>query len=256
MRTRVVPRHSAVPRAGRRFCLAKERYGDDERENALHAGRVELRPAGARARRPRSLGAGALVRRAAQEERGRPALLVHRRPDHRQHRGDGRPPRLGTHVQGSIPALQGDAGIRSALAERLRLPGPVGRGAGRARAQPQQQARHRALRHRQVLTRLPRPCRSQCGRDHEALHSPRAVDGLGQLVLHVQRQQHLAHLERLEAVPREGLALQGPPCDAVVRAVRHRTLRARDDRLVQGHDAYLSICALPGARRKCAPFDR
>ena len=41
-------------------------------------------------------------------------------------------------------------GERAALPERLRLPGPVGRGRGREGAGLQDQARHRDLRHRRV----------------------------------------------------------------------------------------------------------
>src|SRR5439155_428495 len=38
------------------------------------------------------------VQHAPEEERGRPALLIHRRPDHRQRRGDGHPSRVGPHL--------------------------------------------------------------------------------------------------------------------------------------------------------------
>ena len=249
-RTWVVPRRCAVPRAGRRFCVRRRRSGDgDGAAVAVQGGRIGIRPARARAQRARPMGARALVRRAPAQERRRTALLVHRWPDHREHRGHGRPPRLGTHLQGSLPALQGDAGLRPALAERLRLPGSVGRGPGRARAQPEQQARHRVVRHRQVLARLPRARGSQRRRDHQAGHTARPMDGLGQLLLHLHRQQQLAHLERAEAVSREGLAVQGPPGHAVVRALRDGAVRARDDRLIQGDDAHLPVRALPGAPR-------
>ena len=73
---------------------------------------------------------------------GGPALVVPRRSDHGQ-QPDGRPPRLGPHLQGPLPALPRHARPGPALAERLRLPGPVGRGQRRARAGLHQQARHR-----------------------------------------------------------------------------------------------------------------
>ena len=64
------------------------------------------------------------------QNRGGRALLLHRRSDHRE-QPDGRPPRLGPHAQGPLPALPRDARLRPALPERVRLPGPVGRGRGR-----------------------------------------------------------------------------------------------------------------------------
>ena len=65
-----------------------------------------------------------------ERNRGGAALLLHRRADHGE-QPDGRPPRLGPHAEGRLPALQGDARLRPALPERLRLPGAVGRGRGR-----------------------------------------------------------------------------------------------------------------------------
>ena len=80
---------------------------------------------------------------------GGPALELPRRADHGQ-QPDGRPPRLGPDVQGPLPALPRDARRGPALAERLRLPGPVGRGQRRARPRLHEQARHRGVRHRRV----------------------------------------------------------------------------------------------------------
>ena len=68
------------------------------------------------------------------KNRGRPQLVVPRRPDHRQ-QPDGRAPRLGPHLQGRLPALLRHDRPRAALSERLRLPGPVGRGRGREGAE-------------------------------------------------------------------------------------------------------------------------
>ena len=80
---------------------------------------------------------------------GGPALELPRRADHGQ-QPDGRPPRLGPDVQGPLPALPRDARRGPALPERLRLPGPVGRGQRRARPRLHEQARHRGVRHRRV----------------------------------------------------------------------------------------------------------
>ena len=76
------------------------------------------------------MGAGADVRATARAEPRRSALELLRRADHSQ-QPDGRPPRVGPHAQGRLPALQGAARLRPALPERLRLPGPLGRGRGR-----------------------------------------------------------------------------------------------------------------------------
>ena len=72
-----------------------------------------------------------------------------RRADHRQ-QPDGRPPRLGPHLQGPLPAVPRDARRGPALPERVRLPGPVGRGRRRAGPGLHVQARHRGVRHRGV----------------------------------------------------------------------------------------------------------
>ena len=45
-----------------------------------------------------------------------------------------RPHRVGAHAEGRLPALQGAAGLRPALPERVRLPGPLDRGRRRAPA--------------------------------------------------------------------------------------------------------------------------
>src|SRR5262249_59183409 len=76
---------------------------------------------------PRLVGGRPDLRAAAGKERGRPCVLVHRRP------GDGeqvprRPYGLGQDAEGRLPALQGAPGLRPALPERLRLPGPLDRG--------------------------------------------------------------------------------------------------------------------------------
>ena len=82
-----------------------------------------------------------LVRNAAAAQRFLP-----RWADHGQ-QPDGRPPRLGPHVQGPVPAPH-HARRAAALPGQVRLPGTVDRGRGRARAGVHEQARHRGLRHR------------------------------------------------------------------------------------------------------------
>src|SRR5207237_10402375 len=72
-----------------------------------------------------------------------------------------------------------------------------------------------------------------------------------ELVLHVQRPEHLAHLARAEARAREGLALQGSSLDALVRALRDRAVSARndDERQLSRDDAPLGLCPLSDRRQ-------
>ena len=105
------------------------------------------------ARHPAPVAGAVDLRAAPRAERGRAALELPRRPDHGQ-QPDGRPSRLGPDLQGPVPALPRDARRGPALAERLRLPGPVGRGQRRAGPGVQEQARHRGLRHRRVRLAL------------------------------------------------------------------------------------------------------
>ena len=106
--------------------------------------------------RARALGPRRHVRAAAQAERRRADVLVHRRADHGE-QPDGRASRLGALAEGPVPALPRGARRGSALPERLRLPGPVGRGRGREVARPQLEARDRGLRARPLRARVPRP---------------------------------------------------------------------------------------------------
>ena len=134
------------------------------------------------------------------------------------------------------------------LPERLRLPGPVGRGGGREGARPELQARDRGVRARPLRARLPRPRRALRGRADRALEAARPVDGLGPVVLHDDRPQHQLHLGLPEALPRARLALPRPPLDALVPALRHVALPARADRLLQGAHPPVAARA-PAARR-------
>src|SRR5437762_4313407 len=97
------------------------------------------RQRGARARDPGLVGEGACLRPAAGAEPRRPALELHRRADHRE-QPDGRPPRLGADAEGSLPALPRAPWPGRAVSERLRLPGPLGRGRGGEVPRPQLQA--------------------------------------------------------------------------------------------------------------------
>ena len=137
------------------------------------------------------------------------------------------------------------------LPERVRLPGPVGRGRRREGARPQLQARDRGVRPRAVRARLPRSRGALLGRAHRALQAARAVDGLGAVVLHDDRPQHLLHLGLPPGLQRARLALQGPPLDAVVPALRDVALAARADRLLQGPDP--PVAARPHAARGPRP---
>ena len=67
-------------------------------------------------------------------------------------------------------------------------------------------------------------------RDTEAVEAPRAVDGLGQRLLHDHRHEHRVHLAVPQGGARARLAVQGPPLDPVVSALRHVALAARADR--------------------------
>ena len=169
------------------------------------------------------MGAGADVRATARAEPWRSAVELHRRADHGQQR-DGRPPCLGPNAQGRLPALPRAARLRPALPERVRLPGALGRGRGRALAGPQLQARDRGLRPRRVRRALPRAGGRVLQGAHRPVQASRHVDGLGQQLLHLQRHQHRVHLALPEGVPPARLALQGPPLDRVVsRAAARRS---------------------------------
>ncbi len=153
------------------------------------------------------------------------------------------------------------------LPERLRLPGPVGRGGGREGARAELQARDRGLRARPLRPRLPRPRRPLRRPAHRALQAARPVDGLGAVVLHDDRPQHQLHLGLPQGVQRARLAVPRPSLDAVVPPLRHVALPARADRLLQGSDPPVAACAaaaqgarprVPGgvddhARGRCRP---
>ena len=117
------------------------------------------------------------VRPVAGPEPGRTPLELPRRADHRE-QSDGRPSRLGPDVQGCLPALPRLPRRGPALAERLRLPGPVGRGQRGARARLHEQARHRGPRHRRVRLAVQAAGPDVRGPADRAVDPPGHVDGL------------------------------------------------------------------------------
>ena len=211
-----------------------------------HGPDVQVPACGARSRRsrardPRVVGRRGRLRPAPRAEPRRRALELHRRADHGE-QPDGRPPRLGPHAEGRLPALQGAARIRPALPERLRLPGPLGRGRGREVARPELEARHRGVRARRVRGAVQGACRRVRGGDHRPGPAARPLDGLGQRLLHVLGHEHRVHLAVPEDRPRARVALQGASLDAVVPPVRDLAFAARAGRRGE----------LPGARASVA----
>ena len=173
-------------------------------------------------------------------------LLLPRRSDHRE-QPDGHPSRVGTHVQGRRPALPSAVRLRATIPERLRLPGAVG--GSRSREDPglQLEAGDRVVRPRALLARLPRTGDALRPGPDRAVEEAGPVDGLVQLLLHDVRHQHRVQLDLPQAVPRAWLALHGASSDAVVHALRHLDLAARDaGRLRRAH-------ARVGDRRPPAP---
>ncbi len=101
---------------------------------------------------------------------------------------------------------------------------------------------------------VPRARRHASPRSRRAVAAARPVDGLGQRLLHLQRHEHRVHL----ALPRGGaparLAVQGPPLDAVVPALRHVPFAARAGRRgeLRRARAPVALRPLPAARTATA----
>ena len=141
-------------------------FPDATIESMFDAASGQARSSRARARDPRALGAGGHLRAAARAKPRRPALVVRRRPGHREQTVARRPHRLGPDAEGRLPALQGAARLRPALPERLRLPGALDRGRGRARSS----GSTRSARSRSSGSRSsPRRCRDVVVDSSEAL---------------------------------------------------------------------------------------
>ncbi len=200
--------------------------------------RVQESPHTGLLRRPGAPDAGVLapgrhLREVAPPERRQAALVVPGRPHHRQ-QPDGRPPRLGPRAQGLLPALPRHARPGAALPERIRLPGPLGRGRGGEGAGLPHQARHRGVRPGRFRREV-QGARAQVLRPPDgAVHPPRLLDGLGQLLLHDVGREQLHHLDLPEALPRARARLHRPGQHALVRALRHGHQPARDARGLQG----------------------
>ena len=154
---------------------------------------------------------------------------------------------MGTHVQGRRPALPSPARRRPAIPERLRLPGAVGGGRGRESPGVQFEAGDRVVRPGALLARLPRTGDALRPGPDRAVEAAGPVDGLAELLLHDVRHQHRVQLDVLEALPRAWLALPGASPDAVVHALRHLDLAARDARRLRRAHARV------GDRRPPAP---
>ena len=187
------------------------------------------------------MGGAGYLRAAARPQPRRPELQLLRRA------GDGEQVargshRLGPHAEGRLPALQGPARLRSALPERLRLPGALDRGRGRARARAQLEEGDRGVRAGGVRAPLPRPRRQVVAGPDVGLEAAGHVDGLGHRLLHVQRHEHRVRLADAEVGARAQLALPRAPLDRVVPALRHVALAARA----------VAVRRLPGAPRPVA----
>ena len=81
-----------------------------------------------------------------------------------------------------------------------------------------------------------------------AVDPPRLLDGLGQQLLHQLGREQLHDLGLPQEVLRQGLALQGPRHDALVPALRHRHLAARDrHRGLPGDHAPVGLPEVPAS---------
>ena len=171
------------------------------RTRRVQAGRQQAERAPAGARGHRALARARHHGPLPCAQRGlRPLLQLPGRTDHGQ-QPDGRPPRLGPHVQGPLPALPHDARRAAALPERVRLPGALDRGRGREGARLQQQAPDRVVRDRSVR-RAVLPARGPIRRPHHrAEQAARDVDGLGPQLLHELGREQLHDLGLPGRVP-------------------------------------------------------
>ena len=205
-----------------------------------------------------------------------------RRADHGQ-QPDGRPSRLGPHLQGRLSALPRDARRGPALPERVRLPGPVGRGQRRARPRLHLEARHRGVRHRRVRDAVQAARPDLRGAPDRAVDPARDVDGLERparaapagrpargrpggghdlrgpgrpghrhrrdarrAARDARHRRQLLHVQQREQRPDLGLPRRVPPARLDLQGPRHdAVVRAvRDGHLADGDER-----GLPGPRR-------
>ena len=165
----------------------------------------------------------------APQRRAERALLLPRRPDHRQ-QPDGRPPRLGPHLQGPLPALPRHARRTSSATRTASTARACGSRSRSRRSSGFKSKRDiEALRHRRVRRALQgaRAQRSPRIQTEQSIRLGYWMDWDNSLLHDVGREQ-LHDLELPQEVPRARLDLQGPRRDALVPALRHRHLRARD----------------------------
>ena len=210
----------------------------------------------ARARHPRTLGGRGHVLQAARPEPRRPDVQLHGRADHGE-QPDGRAPRLGPHAQGRLPALQGAPRLTTSATRTASTARASGsRSRSRRRSASTRSARSRSTGSPSSPSAARSASRTSPAMHHRAVEAPRHVDGLGQRLLHVQRHEHRVHLALPQGGARPRLAVQGPPLDAVVPALRHVALEARAGRRGELHRARAPVAlrALPadGARGRVA----
>ena len=122
----------------------------------------------------------------------------------------------------------------------------MGRGGGRARPGPELEARDRGVRSRPVRQRVQRSGVAIRPPDNRSVHPSGHVDGLGQLLLHLQRREHRAHLALPQDLSRARLDQTRRQGHALVHEVRHKPLPARacGHRYLPRDHAYLRHAAI------------
>jgi hypothetical protein len=199
------------------------------------------------------VGAGPYLPAASREEPGRPEVELRRRSRDRE-QGPSRPYRVGADPEGRVPALPCHARLRPALPERVRLPGPLDRGRRGTGARPELEEGDRVLWPGRVRPQVPGEGHLVGNRADQREQGSRAVDGLGERLLHVLRHEHRVHLAVPQSHARARLALPGVPIHRVVPPVRDVDVAARavPGGRLPGEDRPLDLCAppAPGASRR------
>ena len=140
-------------------------------------------------------------------------------------------------------------GLRPALPERLRLPGPLDRGRRRARARAQLEARDRGVRARRVRAQVPRGRRAGRRRSSRRARSASASGWTGGRDYFTFSDTNIEYIWKFLADrPRARLARTRPPLDRVVPALRDVDLGARAAGQLRGPDRSVALRALPAAR--------